>query len=256
MSSPSDGGVLILGGYSYGSFIAKSLPSLRIVAEVFASPSASSAQAEIILRARDLSKQYMEKQEQQDKSKRGRDSLRVSSGTLVGGFESEETSRRISRESSRRSLDLQGVRRSVDRIRNKPSTKGNTRHDSSYSSTPNTAEAFATLPRVCYLLVSPLLPPITAFLSMSTQVRLPASLWKGKEYNWEDQLQLHPGCCVFGHHDVFTSHRRLQKWSKKLQQDSEGRFSSYEVEPAGHFWQEEGAESGLRSAIDTWLGGL
>jgi hypothetical protein len=254
MSSPPDGGILILGGYSYGSFIAKSLPSLQIITEVFASPSASSAQAEIILRARDLSKQYMEKQEQRDRPKRGRDSLRVSSGTLVGGFESEETSRRISRESSRSSL--QGVRRSVDRIRNKQSRKGNTRHDSSYSSTSDIAEPFAILPRVCYLLVSPLLPPITAFLSLSTKVRLPASFWKGKEYNWEDQLQLHPGCCVFGHHDVFTSHKRLQKWSKKLQQESEGRFLSYEVEPAGHFWQEEGAESGLRSAIDTWLGGL
>ena len=256
MSSSSDGGTLILGGYSYGSFIAKSLPSLQIVTDVFASPSASSAQAEIILRARDLSKQYMEKQELRDQSERGRDSLRVYSGTLVGGFESEETSRRISRESSRKSLDHQGVRRSVDWIRNKPSRKGNARHDSSYSSTPVTTEAFAILPRVCYLLVSLLLPPITAFLSLSTKVRLPASFWKGKEYDWDDQLQLHTGCCVFGHHDVFTSHKRLQKWSKKLQQESEGRFSRYEVEPAGHFWQEEGAESGLRSAIDAWLGGL
>lgn len=224
-----------------------------MVAEIFASPSAGSAQSEIILRAGEFSKQYLEKQEQRDQSTRGQDSLCVSQGMLVGGFESEDTRRRISRESSRRSLDLEGVRRSVDRMRKRPSKRASARHDLSSSSTPDTTNAFAVLPTVRYLLISPLLPPITAFLSLSTKVRLPVSLLKGRDYKWKEELHLHPGCCIFGHHDMFTSHKRLQKWAKKLQEESEGRFSSYEVEAAGHFWHEEGAEIGLRSAIETWL---
>jgi hypothetical protein len=253
---PTDGGTLILGGYSYGSLVARSLPSLHMVTEIFTLPSAGSAQAEILLRAQDLSKEHLEKQQTVNHSSRGRNSLRASASLVVSGYESEAASKRMSRESSRRSLDLEGVRRSVDRIRNRPCRKASGRHESTSSNDPEGSPAFAFSPRICYLLVSPLLAPITTVLSLSSRLKLPAPLTRGREDEGVDQLLLHPSCCIFGHHDVFTSYKRLQKWSAKLQQESESRFSTYEVTPAGHFWHEEGAEVGLKGAIEAWLSEL
>jgi alpha/beta superfamily hydrolase len=251
---PTNTFTLVLAGYSYGSLIAKNLPPLQIVKEIFASPAAGSAQAEIILRAQDLSKDHMDKQQLVEVSIRGRNSLRASSGLVVGGNESGATSSRASRESSRRSLDLEGMRKSVDRIRKRSSRRISGRYDSSDSTQQGTHKTIAITPRICFLLVSPLLAPVTSFLSMSTKLKLPAGLIKGTaEVSSADQLMLHPCCCIFGHQDVFTSYKRLQKWAAKHEKDSEARFSTYSIEQAGHFWQEEGAQLRLRDAIEQWL---
>lgn len=245
---------LILGGYSYGSLIAKNLPPLQVVEAMFASPSAGSAQAEIILRAKDLSKDHVDKQQSVKRSIRGRNSLRASASLVVGGNESGASSNRASRESSRRSLDLEGVRKSVDRMRKRSSKRVSGKHDSGDSNQREIRQAFAITPRICYLLVSPLLAPITSFLSMSSKLKLPAALTKGTGDTCSaDQLMLHPSCCVFGHQDIFTSHKRLEKWAVKHQKESESQFSWYSVEQAGHFWQEEGADLRLKDAIERWL---
>lgn len=255
--TPTDGGTLILAGYSYGSLIAKSLPPLHLVRRIFESPAVGSAQAEIILRAQDLSKDYLDKHQSAERSTRGRNSFRASASVVVGGNESEETSKPMSRESSRKSLDLEGVRRSVDRIRKRSSRGPSGRHDLSSSNIPEASQASAIGPKICYLLVSPLLAPITSFLSLSNKLKLPAALTEGTDDSCTaDQLLLHPSCCIFGHQDVFTSYKRLQKWAAKLQQGPESRFSVYSVEQAGHFWQEEGAELGLKDAIEAWLRAL
>lgn len=254
IDSPTNACTLILAGYSYGSLIAKSLPPLQVVKEIFASPAVGLAQAEIILRAQDLSKDHIDKQKLVDVSIRGRNSLRASSGLVVGGNESGATSSRPSRESSRRSLDLEGMRKSVDRIRKRSSRRISGRHDSGDSTQQGISPPFAITPRICFLLVSPLLAPVTSFLSMSTKLKLPAGLTKGTtEASSADQLMLHPSCCIFGHQDVFTSYKRLQKWAAKHEKDSKATFSSYSIEQAGHFWQEEGAELGLKDAIEQWL---
>lgn len=255
--APIDGGTLILGGYSYGSLIAKSLPPLHVVRGMFAFPAAGSPQAEITLRAQDLSKEFQVTHQLAEWSKRGRHSPRTSASLVVGGFESEATSKRISRESSRRSLDLEGVRRSVDRMRKRPSRRASGMQDSSNIPIPERSQAIVVVPRICYLLVSPLLSPVTSLLSLTSKLRLPATLTKRTEDTLEmDQLLIHPACCIFGHNDMFTSYKRLQKWARKLQQGSETRFSIYEVPAAGHFWQEEGAEPGLANAIEEWLSDL
>jgi len=248
---------LMLGGYSYGSFIAKSLPPLQVVQNIFTTPATGSAQAEIMKRARDLSKDYLDKLQSSEQLIRGRNSIRSSAGLLVGGNDSETTRKRVSRESLRRSLDMEGVRESLDRMRKRSSRRVSSRHDSSNSGQLEIAQTFAITPKICYLLVSPLLAPITSFLSMSSKLKLPAALTKGMEDTCtKEQLLVHPSCCIFGHQDVFSSYKRLQRWAAKLQQESESRFSSYSIEKAGHFWQEEGAEQGLKDAIEQWLGEL
>lgn len=254
VSSPTNPCDLILAGYSYGSLIAKSLPPLQVVKEIFASPATGSAQAEIILRAQDLSKDHVDKHAPVEVSLRGRISLSASSGLIVGGNESGATNKRVSRESSRRSLDLEGLRESVDRIRKRSSRRKSNRYDLGVSDQQEIRQRVDITPRICFLLVSPLLAPVTSILSMSSKLKLPAALTKGTmDACAVDQLILHPSCCIFGHQDVFTSHRRLQKWATKYQKESEARFSSYSVEGAGHFWQEGGAELRLKDAIEQWL---
>ena len=243
---------LILGGYSYGSLIARSLPPLPMVIEIFTDPPSGSAQAEIMFRARDLSKDYLVAQ--QPAEQLGRNSLRGSAGLVVGGYESEATGKRMSIESSRKSLDMEGVRRSVERVIKRHSRRVSGKQESSISSTLTQPQTFTTIPKICYLLVSPLLAPITAILSLSSKLKLPASIANGKGHVSQDELLLHPSCCVFGSSDMFTSHKRLRKWSSRLQKESQARFSTYEIPSAGHFWQEDGAVSALSTVIEQWLG--
>ena len=251
---PAEECTLILGGYSYGSFMAKSLPPLQVVKSIFTIPASGPAQVEIMKRAQDLSKDYSDKLQSSEQPIRGRNSLRASAGLVVGGADSDATRKRMSRESLRRSLDMEGVRGSLDRMRKRSSRIISGRHDSSNSGQLEIAQTHPLSPKICYLLVSPLLAPVTSFLSMSSKLKLPAALTKGMDdASTKEQLLLHPSCCIFGHQDVFSSYKRLQKWAAKLQQESETKFSSYSVEQAGHFWQEEGAEQGLRDAIEQWL---
>src|SRR6266516_697939 len=117
---------LVLAGYSYGSMIASHLPSADVVLDMFRSPRSDSAEAEVRLRASHIAQlrsRDVKSRQRLEQQGRGRSSLRVSDGIhgkshaiSLGGYESESVSRRISRESSRQSLDV-GIRNSLDRVR-------------------------------------------------------------------------------------------------------------------------------------------
>ncbi|KAF2223725.1 hypothetical protein BDZ85DRAFT_318937 [Elsinoe ampelina] len=127
-----------------------------------------------------------------------------------------------------------------------------------------------------YLLISPLLPPISGFLSMSLTSMLPRRLggWlhgsgdKGEGDPGQAAFTAHPTLAIFGSEDGFTGGDRLVSWSKRMQDEvgrrnkdggGKARASEFEyllVEEAGHFWREEGVEDIMRRRIEEWVSKL
>ena len=283
---------LVLAGYSYGSMIASHLPPIDVVLNMFCTPTADSAEAEIGLRASTLAQlrnKDVQSRPRNEQQGRGRTSLRVSDAcqpsshtVSLGGFESESTSRRISRESSRRSMDV-GVRQSLDRVREKfASRHGASYDDSAPTETTTTTTTTTTtvvpdlqlvVPEVCYLLVSPLLPPVASFTTMfsslsyaaknkssSASAAAAAAAGEGVPATASTpgsrELASHPSCAVYGDKDAFTSRRKLRKWAEHLKQQPDSRFDFFEIAGASHFWQESDAGERLKASVREWLGTL
>lgn len=97
------------------------------------------------------------------------------------------------------------------------------------------------------LLVSPLLPPITWFLSPFSGRNLRSN---HDEYR---QLMRHQTLAVFGDQDVFTSGQKLQRWGQALSSDPSSKFEFNSVPKVGHSWQEPGATQSLTESIGHWL---
>jgi hypothetical protein len=263
---------LVLAGYSYGSMIAWHLPSVDIVLDMFRSPPSDSAEAEVLLRASNIAQlrnRDIKSRRQSEQQGRGRGSLRVSDAihgnthaVSVGGYESESTSRRISRESSRQSLDV-GVRKSLDRVRERFASRQSCSPEDSPAETTAASGVQLVVPVVCYLLVSPLLPPVSSFttmfssLSFAVKKKSSSASAGGIAVSRPDvELVLHPSCAVFGDRDTFTSQRKLRKWAENLRQRPNSQFRFFEVNGAGHFWQERNLAERMKSSIQQWLGAI
>ena len=250
------GMTLILGGYSYGSLITTNLPTTDKILERFDMVSKGSAAAEIQLRATHLASQWnrdaSEYREIQHARKSGsHEQLRPSAHTLavaLGGDESESGSRR----SCERKRSLDAVRRSIDRSRRKLGLRHHSH--SSEMSDCNTAEgglaaAKVALPQTCYLLISPLLPPISTFATMFSGT----IFHLGKSPACEVKLNHNPTLAVYGDSDFFTSQKKLRRWAEDAQAESKGQFQFREIAGAGHFWREDGSDEQMRSAIRDWI---
>jgi alpha/beta superfamily hydrolase len=263
---------LALAGYSYGSMIASHLPSVDVVLNMFRSPLSDSAEAEVCLRASNIAQlrnRDVQSRRRLEQQVRGRNSLRASDaihGTshavLVGGYESESTSRRISRESSRQSLDV-GVRQSLDRVRERFTSRKSSSPQDTPAETSTASEVELVAPEVCYLLVSPLLPPVTFFTTMFFSLSFAAKKKSSSApigavpaSRPDVELVLHPSCAVYGDRDTFASQKKLRKWAESLKQKPNSQFQFFEVNGAGHFWQEENATERMRSSIQKWLGAI
>lgn len=262
---------LILGGYSYGSLIVSHLPYINTLLHILTEPAHKIHTTEIILRARTLSTQLNEKLS--DLASRGREARpstnpspghkRLSShGSItLGGQETTPAPapRKASDDSARRSIDIPGrikdrmiQRHSSGKIRRRSSSSGVSRDaDAQAQKTVLLTEAMAPeLPKVnaCYLLISPLLPPLSGFLSPS----LSALIYKTPE----PEILLHnPTLVIFGGEDGFTSAKRMRAWCRKMESLSKA-FSWNEQERAGHFWREGFVIDGLTGAIERWVGNL
>lgn len=260
---------LVLAGYSYGSMIASHLPSTDFVLNFFHSPRSDSAEAEIRLRASHIAQlrnRDVKSRQRVERQGRGRSSLRVSDGVhanshaiSVGGYESEPASRRISRESSRQSLDV-GVRKSLDRIRERFSPKKSNSPEDSLAETPIASDILLVAPEICYLLVSPLLPPValftTMFSSLSFAVKkksVSASASGIPTSKPDEELVSHPSCAVYGDRDTFTSQKKLRKWAENLKQNPNSQFHFFEIDGAGHFWEEKSLVERMTTSIQQWL---
>ena len=259
---------LVLGGYSYGSMITSHLPPTQVVIDLFKSPAADSPIAEIVRRAEDLAhdaRACFEMRSAQtppiassSPGRRPRDpTRRPKPGVIMGGYSSETTSRRVSRESSRRSIDGERIRQSLDRVRRKMNPSSGT-----YSSVPSTEPPALqvpdatrmVLPDVTYLIVSPILSTVASFSTMFSKLRftMKSSHPPQEEFH---ELVVQPCCCIYGSKDAFTSCRKLRQWTKDLTAQPGSRFTAIET-AGGHFWHDRDGIMQLKTGIGDFLDGL
>lgn len=260
---------LILAGYSYGSMIASHLPGVECVVRLFASAANDSAESEIQLRASHLSSQTLKELEARQERNHDRRSLRLqasqsnlgsshsSSLITVGGFESQAAEQRIDRQ-SRRSLD---VRKSLDRVRDKVHARPHRLPD---SSTGSEGETKADLkpnvlpPQICYLLISPILPPIATFATFFSSLSFKGRQTE-KPVSSNDASHELAGCsslAVYGSKDSFTSVKKLRIWAQELSRKPRSAFRCHEVDGAGHFWHETGVLEQMKNHIKEWESSL
>ncbi|KAL9079032.1 MAG: hypothetical protein Q9157_002047 [Trypethelium eluteriae] len=234
---------LILGGYSYGSVIVTRLPPLRDMLSGFRHPEDGTAASEILQRARTISSWTIEKVE----AARRANARRLTPSITMGGEETPSDQRRVSREGGGHSLDLEGLRRSLDIPRRIKEHRSHTRsREHTPSSTEKSDHDDEDMPsiKVQYLLVSPVLGIVGSALSAFGAHGDPADV--------KTTLAKEPTLAVYGDKDIFTSTRKVRQWAQRLSSNSD-RFWAVEVNGAGHFWRERGVTAKLRSAIESWV---
>jgi pimeloyl-ACP methyl ester carboxylesterase len=254
---------LILAGYSYGSMIACHLPGIERVLRLFSNAAASSAESEIQLRASHLSSQTLRELEARQGRDRSRKSLRLSAShsnlassqlspsVMVGGFESEATERRIDQ---RRSLD---IRKSLDRVREKIHVRPHRLSDEKKESEDDTADhgkVNIMHPQICYLLVSPVLPPVATFATFFSTLSFKGDETEKHVSRKNSSLEIArcPSLAVYGDRDPFTAVKRLRNWARKASMIPGSVFQHEEVEGVGHFWRESGVLEQMKRHIKEW----
>ena len=250
---------LVIGGYSYGSLIVTLLPDTESILNRFTNVTVGSAEAEVRLRALHLSTQWnrdalLRGRLQQDKS------LRIQENSMVmGGEESDPGSRRPSRD-SRKSVDT--IRRSVDFSKRRLGLRhSNSGEAEALPLESDLLPAKVTVTNSYYLLISPLRPPISSFMTMFFRARHPGHELRSSSLNLQghrvlgtdNYLVSHPTLVVYGDKDFFTSQKKLRKWVEDLAGRPRSSFRFREIAGAGHFWQEEGVEVQLRTSIRDWI---
>ncbi|KAI2708491.1 hypothetical protein CBS147332_6552 [Penicillium roqueforti] len=111
---------------------------------------------------------------------------------------------------------------------------------------------------ISYLLVSPLLPPISQFLTAfsTLSLNLKTETPNGPHIPCPrpaDQQSTHNTLALFGDQDTFTSTGKLQRWSDKMVNMERSKFQFRMIDGAGHFWRENGVEVRARHALKEWL---
>ena len=253
---------LILGGYSYGSLIASHQPAIDVILQRFTEVQKGTAEAEIRLRAASLAAQWNQDAQLRHEIRRGR-SLTAQGdrspsanalSVTVGGDESEPGSRRPSQE-SRHSMDV--VRRSFERTRKSLGRRPSHECPLSSECEDRLTSTAPKAPQAYYLLISPLLPPVSSFATMFSKLSASRShkgpLNEPTPLEQCDRLTSCGTLAIYGGKDFFTSQKKLRAWSEALRSKSNSRFDFHEVSTAGHFWREEGHEAELRHAIRDWL---
>lgn len=254
-SVPSETITLVLGGYSYGSLIVTHLPPTPEILALFHEP--SKWVSEILLRSKELALQTNTLLSEtrgripEDLPARGQHKRQSSSqhSIVYGGND----------EPSPADRHIDPTHKTQSRIRH--AIHRNHKSTSSIASAPpskqsdDSTEPMLVLPHVSthYLLISPLLPPLSNFLSLST---MSLSFWRHHDHNPQTLLH-HPALVIFGTKDIFTSSSRLNAWCKKMDTmatQNKGSFKWKKVEGAGHFWREKGVEAELRSSVKEWVG--
>ncbi|KAI2792339.1 hypothetical protein POX_b02376 [Penicillium oxalicum] len=111
--------------------------------------------------------------------------------------------------------------------------------------------------QISYLLVSPLLPPVsqllTAFSALSVTLGGRTSTEGRPAGRPIDQLSGFRTLALFGDQDAFTSARKLRRWAEDMNCIPQSQFRGCEIQGAGHFWRESGVETRARLALREWL---
>lgn len=111
----------------------------------------------------------------------------------------------------------------------------------------------SALTTISYLLVSPLLPPITNFLMIYTSVclKLPSRTLPCPDP--ADQLSRHRTLALAGNQDSFVSAAKLERWSDELSHMPGSQFQFRMIDGADHFWRRnERARLFLRAWLESF----
>ncbi|KAL2002992.1 hypothetical protein VTN02DRAFT_5299 [Thermoascus thermophilus] len=257
---------LILGGYSYGSMIASHLPKADVVVKLFADAAEGSSMAAIRTRAQhfaaDWNTTFQARLQLQSSRPGSPDSAGTPSPVALGygSDSSAKDSRGDAFDSIMRRVDRSKRRLSARLSRSEPQT-ARVQDNTNAAGTTNGDARQIPPPRISYLLVSPILPPITLFLTMFSRMSLSTEVGSGTSVQGahvpspkpEEQLCAHPTLVIYGNRDTFTPEKKIQKWSDELARAPGTKFQYREIDGAGHFWHEAGAETQMRAALREWL---
>jgi pimeloyl-ACP methyl ester carboxylesterase len=103
------------------------------------------------------------------------------------------------------------------------------------------------MPKVRYLLISPLTGPI----SLLAAPGLGHKFWPRQPEN-QDVIGKHNTLILYGDQDIFSSARKITAWAAKLSAEPGYQVTHVEVAGAGHFWLENGVEEKLRTSLREW----
>lgn len=230
------------------------LPPIEVINERFAHVSQGTTEAEIRLRASSLAAQWNKGAQLYYEMHRG-ESLKTPNvhencpsprSLAMGGYESEPGSTRPSHE-SRRSLDA--FRRSLERSHIHLGRRISGDVPNMAVTPPHLAPTQLVPPRICYLLVSPLLPPISKLAMLfSTHAKSDSG---GNEVN--TKLTSHHTLAIYGDKDVFTSRKKLRVWAVTLWRRHSSLFRFHEVVGAGHFWHQHDDEAKMGRFVRDWI---
>lgn len=249
--------VLLLGGYSYGSMITSYVPAIEVVQKILDQAEEGSAEYEIKERADKLGQTFLGYCETRDRRGRHKPSALSTTHATFGGYESAAASTKIRRESSRHSVDVERVRRSVDRVRRRLSRGGSDEVDTHSYVVESSAKNILN-PETVYLIISPLFGAVSNFATMFSSLKFErrdrnSTAARNVAIADPDQRFCHStSLVVFGTHDHFTSSRKTRDWCERLKR-SDARFDFCEINDAGHFWHDEKLEVQLLAAVKEWL---
>jgi pimeloyl-ACP methyl ester carboxylesterase len=207
---------VVFAGYSYGSLITTRLPDLAALLAPFETLAPAREAREVAARARMIADQ-----------------------TDWGGLQPPPPSSSSSVGANRRSADGDGCA-----------------GDGGGGGLAAAARAKAVFPaglsplsfETHYLLVSPLLPPISTLTALSSLLNDDPAADEAHLRKFREN----PALAVFGARDVFTSARRLSAWCAE-RREANARFAWLEVPGAGHFWHERGTLAAATRAVKEWI---
>jgi len=233
---------VVFGGYSYGSIIASKLPSVEYITYRFSTGADGTAFTEIILRAQHLAEQTREELQsviQNPQATRTSRESHFGRHLHIGGEETSSEHRRHSGE----------ISRSAQLVRKLSSLKKKPDNDNSQPQPSASKEHVQPKVLAAYLLISPLLPPVSSLISLGTSST-------AEKEELQTKLSTHPTLAVFGSDDLFTSAKKLRVWAQSISAKPSSSFQFVEINGAGHFWHEEGVEKKMRLAVREWMKGL
>ncbi|KAJ9260000.1 Alpha/Beta hydrolase protein [Paecilomyces variotii] len=252
---------IILCGYSYGSMIASHVPTVDVVLRLFQDASRDSFAAAIRSRADQCSahcNNSVHTEFRPHTPDRTRPDSRPRSPLPVVLGQSPVSQKE-------RKVILEGVRRSLDRAKRKISFSSRSSDVGSQErKTVVTEKPQIQIPRISYLLVSPILPPISQFLTMFSKISLSSSVISGTSAQdtsipsakAEEQLSAHPTLVIYGDNDNFTAADKVRMWCEGITKTTGSQIHAREIEAAGHFWHEQRAKAQMKATIRAWLGHL
>ncbi len=235
------------------------LPDIDIIIKQFTSPRASSIEAKIRSRAWQLA-HSSHSGANQDCEQYDDPPFEIPAGK--DSFSSSRTEQGQNTGTPKKSIEHR-FRKSLDKVRTKVLRRSldDGERPSSYGSQTGEEKPLSPTPaiRTYYLLISPLLPPIsslaTFFSTRSPRYPQYSSSSPSKDENVDASSKLvrHTTLAIYGDRDMFTSSKKLQKWASELADQPHSRFRFSEVQGAGHFWVEDGVERQLRGGVKEWI---